>query len=77
LAVPVEDIILKYYPIIQSEARQRITEEENVLCQLYNVQTYPFVQEALNAGVLYLHGWCYNIKIGKIYAYDTDADMFK
>jgi len=77
LAAPVKDIVLKYYPMIQSEARQRITEEENVLCQLHNIQTYPFVQEALNAGVLHLHGWRYNIETGKIYAYDTDADMFK
>ena len=77
LAAPVKDIVLKYYPMIQSEARQRITEEENVLCQLHNIQTYPFVQEALNAGVLHLHGWDYNIETGKIYAYDTDADMFK
>jgi carbonic anhydrase len=77
LAAPVKDIVLKYYSMIQSEARQRITEEENVLCQLHNIQTYPFVQEALNAGVLHLHGWDYNIETGKIYAYDTDADMFK
>lgn len=77
LAAPVKDIVLKYYPMIQSEARQRITEEENALYQLHNIQTYPFVQEALNAGALHLHGWHYNIETGKIYAYDTDADMFK
>ncbi|MDP1758457.1 MAG: carbonic anhydrase [Thermodesulfovibrionales bacterium] len=77
LADPVRDIVLKNYPETSAEIRQRITEEENVLCQLHNIQTYPFVQEALNAGALHLHGWYYNIETGKIYAYDTDADMFK
>ncbi|MDP2279979.1 MAG: carbonic anhydrase [Nitrospirota bacterium] len=77
LADSVRNIVLKHYPETSAEIRQRITEEENVLCQLHNIQTYPFVQEALNAGVLHLHGWHYNIETGKIYAYDTDADMFK
>jgi carbonic anhydrase len=77
LADSVRNIVLKYYPETSAEIRQRITEEENVLCQLHNIQTYPFVQESLDAGVLHLHGWYYNIETGKIYAYDTDADMFK
>lgn len=77
LAAPVKDIVLKYYPMIQSETRQRITEEENILCQLHNIQTYPFVREALDSNALHLHGWHYNIETGKIYAYNTNADMFK
>lgn len=77
LAAPVKDIVLKYYSMIQSEARQRITEEENVLCQLHNIQTYPFVQEALNAGVLHLHGWYYNIGTGSIYYYNSSEDVFE
>lgn len=77
LSAPVKDIVLKYYSMIQSEARQRITEEENVLCQLHNIQTYPFVQEALNAGVLHLHGWYYNIGTGSIYYYNSSEDVFE
>ena len=77
MAAPVKDIVLKYYSMIQSEARQRITEEENVLCQLHNIQTYPFVQEALNAGVLHLHGWYYNIGTGSIYYYNSSEDVFE
>lgn len=77
LAAPVKDIVLKYYSMIQSEARQRITEEENVLCQLHNIQTYPFVQEALNAGALHLHGWYYNIGTGSIYYYNSSEDVFE
>ncbi|MBI1810357.1 MAG: carbonic anhydrase [Nitrospirae bacterium] len=77
LADSVRNIVLKHYPETSAEIRQRITEEENVLCQLHNIQTYPCVREALDSGALHLHGWNYNIETGKIYAYDTDADMFK
>lgn len=77
LAAPVRNIVLKYYPETSSETRQRITEEENVLCQLHNIQTYPFVQEALNTGVLHLHGWYYNIGTGSIYYYNSSEDVFE
>lgn len=77
LADPVRDIILKNYPEISSEIRQQITEEENVLCQLNNIQTYPFVLDALNAGVLHLHGWYYNIGTGNIYYYNLSEDVFE
>lgn len=77
LAMPVKEMIEKYYPDAYGESRQRIAEEENILAQLQNIQTYPFVVEALKKGEIHLHGWYYNIETGKIYVYDTDVDMFK
>lgn len=77
LALSVKEIIEKYYPDAYGESRQRIAEEENILAQLQNIQTYPFVVEALKKGEIHLHGWYYNIETGKIYVYDTDVDMFK
>ena len=67
LALPVKEIIEKYYPDAYGESRQRISEEENILAQLQNIQTYPFVVEALKKGEIHLHGWYYNIETGKIY----------
>lgn len=77
LADPVRDIVLKNYPETSSEIRQRFTEEENVLCQLNNIQTYPFVLDTLKAGVLHLHGWYYNIGTGSIYYYNASEDVFE
>ncbi len=65
LAAPVRDIIMKHYSEATDEIRQRVTEEENVILQLYNIQTYPFVKKALNNGSLHLHGWYYNIGTGQ------------
>ncbi len=77
LADPVSNIVSKYYAETSAEIRQWVTEEENVLFQLQNIQTYPFVQEALKQGVLHLHGWYYNIGNGSIYYYNSSEDVFE
>ncbi|MDI6728008.1 MAG: carbonic anhydrase [Thermodesulfovibrionales bacterium] len=77
LALPVKKMIEKYCPNAHGESRQRIAEEENILAQLQNIQTYPFVVQALKKGKIYLHGWYYNIETGRICAYNPKKDMFE
>ncbi len=77
LAMPVKKIVQKYCPCTSDESRQRITEEENILAQLQNIQTYPFVAKALERGEVHLHGWYYNIKTGRIFAYNPEKDKFE
>jgi carbonic anhydrase len=50
--------------------------EENVLVQLENLATHPFVAERLRDGKLNLHGWVYDIETGEVYAYDPAAGQF-
>jgi len=76
LSVPVRDAVLKHYRDVSQETMQRVTEEENVLLQLHNIQTYPFVMRALDEGSLHLHGWYYNIGTGSIYSYSPSEDVF-
>jgi carbonic anhydrase len=77
LAWPVKEMIEKYCPNAHGESRQRIAEEENILAQLQNIQTYPFVVQALKKGKIHLHGWYYNIETGRICAYNPKKDMFE
>ncbi len=77
MADSVKSMILKHYSDASEEIRQRVTEEENILFQLNNIQTYPFVLEALSAGALHLHGWYYNIGTGSIYFYNSSEDVFE
>ncbi len=77
LAAPTRDFILKNYSNSSEEIRQRVTEEENILFQLHNIQTYPFVKQALKEKTLYLHGWYYNIGTGSIYSYNPSEDVFE
>lgn len=77
MADPVKDIILKHYITAPEEIRYRVTEEENILFQLNNIQTYPFVRHALDESMLHLHGWYYDIGTGFIYYYNSAEDVFE
>ncbi|TAN39451.1 MAG: carbonic anhydrase [Nitrospirae bacterium] len=77
LAMPVRRIVEKFYPQTSIESCEMILEEENILMQLRNIQTYPFVVQALQEGSLYLHGWFYDIRTGSIRAYSPGKDKFE
>jgi carbonic anhydrase len=77
VALPVKDAVDRYYAESSGKSRERVLEEVNVLIQLKNIQTYPFVAEALENGQLFLHGWYYEIVSGKVYIYDPHTNIFK
>jgi carbonic anhydrase len=77
VAEPLRRILGKHYPDVQGEARARTMERENVLLQIRNLESYPFVERALERGVLKLHGWYYDIGTGQITSYVPDTDRFE
>lgn len=77
IASPVKRMVGSVYPDLAGEPRQRKTEEENILFQLRNIETYPFVVKALNEEVLHLHGWYYDIGTGEVYSYNPAKDAFE
>ncbi|MSP73642.1 MAG: hypothetical protein EXR76_16020 [Myxococcales bacterium] len=50
--------------------------ERNVLAQLCNLNTYPVVAERLQAGVIQLHGWVYDLPTGRVRVFDVNEDTF-
>jgi carbonic anhydrase len=50
--------------------------EQNVVAQLQNLRTHPFVASKLAAGKVRLHGWVYDIKSGVINVYDEGTGEF-
>jgi carbonic anhydrase len=77
IALPVKEIVDKHYAHASLDFRNRIAEKENILAQLRNIQTYPFVAKALEEGKLYLHGWYYDIGTGNIFSYNPVTDTFE
>ena len=77
IAEPVRLIVERFYGEASDDIKARVTEKENVLLQIRNIETYPFVEKALEAGTLKLHGWYYDIGTGRISAYDTETDAFE
>jgi carbonic anhydrase len=58
----------------EDEARSAV--EENVLCGMDNLITYPAVARALGQGKLQLHGWVFDIAHGAIRVYDIGREEF-
>lgn len=58
------------------EARITALEKEAVLVSLRNLQTFPFVTEAISAGKLRLHGVWKDIRDGGLEGYDPALDAF-
>lgn len=54
----------------------RRTEQRAVVLQLERLMGYPFVQRAVEAGKLSLHGWHYVIEEGEIHVFDAERGDF-
>ena len=50
--------------------------EQNVLLQLQHLRTHPSVAAALACGETELHGWVYDIRTGKVEAWDEAEGKF-
>lgn len=77
IALPVKNILATFYHSLCLDSFQKIAEEENILLQLKNIQTYPFVERLLKAGSIHLHGWYYEIGTGNVYAYNPTENIFE
>ncbi len=57
--------------------REWITEQINVVKQLENLKTYPFVKERIDSGKLHLIGWHYIIETGEVFNYNEETSSFE
>jgi len=61
-----------------SEAeREWITEKVNILVQMKNLLTYPFVKERVEAGTLKILGWYYIIGTGEVFNFNDETGHFE
>ena len=65
----------KYAHLI-GESRRTAAAEENVLVQLENLRSYPFVNKRLETGALKLAGWVFQIATAQVFAYDPKLEQF-
>lgn len=77
IAHPVKEHVVGVFGKEATEVIQRYTEKENVLEQIENIETYPFVDEAIKAGELFLHGWYFDIGTGCMSAYVPSSNRFE
>lgn len=70
------DIIKKEYKHLQGRELLTATVEENVIVQIENLKTYPFIEQRLQEGDLKLHGWVYKFETGEVFYYDPESQQF-
>jgi len=56
--------------------RMQMLLEQNVILQMQHLKTHPNVASRLAKGDLQLHGWVYDIKTGRVIAYEETLDEF-
>jgi carbonic anhydrase len=62
---------------LSPEEREFETEQLNIVKQLENLLTYPFVEEKVDNGTLKLHGWYYVIETADVFSYNFDKKEFE
>lgn len=58
------------------EACEWMMEQGNVVQQVKNLLSYPFIKERVFSGKLSLSGWYYIIETGEIFIYDKETGEF-
>lgn len=61
---------------LSGQERHLAIVERNVVNQLQNIQSYPYIRERLELDILNLHGWVYNLEKQQISSYDPAIDQF-
>jgi len=59
------------------EEREWLTEQVNVLVQMRNLLTYPYIRERYEAGKLNIYGWYYIIETSEIYNFNDEKEVFE
>jgi carbonic anhydrase len=59
------------------EKREWLTEQINILVQMRNLLTYPYVRERYQQGRLKIYGWYYIIETGEIFNFNDKTETFE
>ena len=59
------------------EEREWLTEQVNILVQMKNLLTYPYVSERYDRGELNIYGWHYLIETGEILSFNDELSVFE
>jgi carbonic anhydrase len=73
----IDDVKEALKDIEDEKLREWEAEQLNVVKQLDNLMTYPFVRERVESGKLKLIGWYYIIESAEVYNYNFKTKEFE
>jgi carbonic anhydrase len=59
------------------EEREWLTEQVNILVQMKNLLTYPYIRERYDQGNINIYGWHYIIETGEIFNFNDETQLFE
>jgi len=59
------------------EEREWLTEQVNILVQMRNLLTYPYIRSRYEEGKLNVYGWYYIIETSEIYNFNDEKEIFE
>jgi carbonic anhydrase len=59
------------------QQRHRACEQQAILVSLANLMSFSWVRERVEAGLLSLHGWHFDIEAGELFGYSTESRQFE
>lgn len=60
-----------------AEKREWLTEQINILVQMRNLLSYPYIRERYQQGTLNVYGWYYIIETGEIFNFNDESEAFE
>jgi carbonic anhydrase len=60
-----------------AKKREWMTEQINILVQMRNLLTYPYVKERYQQGRVKIYGWYYIIETGEIFNFNDQTETFE
>lgn len=69
--------VLHRHADADQEVLQTACEQAAILVSLQNLQTFPWIAQAVGEGILKLHGWYFEIESGQLLAYNEAARQFE
>lgn len=76
LARPAREKVLRTMKREEPEALEWMMEQYNVIEQLRNLWSYPYIRERVTSGNLHLSGWYYIIETGEVFIYNPEQGAF-
>jgi carbonic anhydrase len=73
----VPSLVERELPNASPEEQEWLTEQTNIVLQMRNLLSYPYIRERYEQGRLKIFGWYYIIETGEIFNYNKDAEAFE
>ncbi len=77
IAQPSCEYVHRHYSHLENEAKVEICGELTLIQSLHNLHTFPWIQERVANGSLFLHAWNFHLDSGIIRAYNPLTSKFE